>query len=367
MEFPWFDQACEGSSSRSKTHNHQDLPPKKRFCIKSSLTAWRPDHRQQLILDNLWASIKNPQKGEESINALVLHMEEQGNSKASLQQELCLKIDSLQQELSLQKAQTQAFLQNRHILEFSIPRISFYVFPFKDKWFNHHFDFCDLLKYGVFKSIILRPEDEHRPEYQSLFGNNAWDLIKKSLRRSSSLFISIESSPPEWISPIKVQPAIHYIFISPVSSRSVLTPEAKFWPADGQLITQISKWRAWVQKNIYWIPKLLIKGISHSNRERPPTVLFQTRGYYRTKKPFGSKGCAPHNQRNLRKRPTTTLSGTITDKKPFGERARHKAASCHYLRQKRHCSYNSSTGLDSTPHVSAQSKAAQRQGIHHCL
>ncbi|PKI64559.1 hypothetical protein CRG98_014991 [Punica granatum] len=35
--------ACEGSSSMRKTHNHQDLPPKKRFCIKSSLTAWRPD------------------------------------------------------------------------------------------------------------------------------------------------------------------------------------------------------------------------------------------------------------------------------------------------------------------------------------
>ncbi|OWM90155.1 hypothetical protein CDL15_Pgr006476 [Punica granatum] len=263
MELPWFDQVCEGSSSRSKTHKHQDLPlpPKKRFCIKSSLTAWRPDPRQQLILDDLWASIKNPQKGEESINALVLHIEEQGNSKASLQQEeqgnskaslqqeLCLKIDSLQQELSLQKAQTHAFLQNRHILEFSIPRISFYVFPLKDKFYNHHFDFCDLLKYGVLKSIILRPEDEHRLEYQSLFGNNAWDLIKKSLHRSSSLFISIESSPPEWISPINVQPAIHYIFISPVSSRSVLTPEAKFWLADGQIITEISKWRAWVQAN----------------------------------------------------------------------------------------------------------------------
>ncbi|PKI59772.1 hypothetical protein CRG98_019837 [Punica granatum] len=119
MELPWFDQACEGSSSRSKTHKHQNppLPPKKRFCIKSSLTAWRPDPRQQLILDDLWASIKNSQKGEESINALVFHMEEQSNSKASLQQELCLKIDSLQHELSLQKAQTQDFLQNR-LVEF---------------------------------------------------------------------------------------------------------------------------------------------------------------------------------------------------------------------------------------------------------
>ncbi|PKI38724.1 hypothetical protein CRG98_040888 [Punica granatum] len=248
MDLPWLDQVNKGSSSRNKTHKHQDLPPKKRFCIKSSLTAWRPDHRQQLILDDLWSSIKNPQKGEASINALVLHMEEQSNNKASLQQELCLKIDSLQEELSLQKAQTQAFLQDRHILEFSIPRISFYVFPLKDKFYKHHFEFCDLLKYGVLKSIILKPEDEHRPEYQSLFGDNAWGLIKRSLHRSSSLFISIESSPPEWISPIKVQPAIHYIFISPVSSRSILTPEVKFWPADGPITNQISDWRAWVQK-----------------------------------------------------------------------------------------------------------------------
>ncbi|PKI38794.1 hypothetical protein CRG98_040835 [Punica granatum] len=112
MDLPWFDQVDKSSSSRNKKHNHQDLPPKKRFCIKSSLTAWRPDPRQQLILDNLWASIKNPQKGEESINTLVLHLEEQCNSKASLQQELCQKINSLQQELSLQKAQTHAFLQN---------------------------------------------------------------------------------------------------------------------------------------------------------------------------------------------------------------------------------------------------------------
>ncbi|OWM74703.1 hypothetical protein CDL15_Pgr004666 [Punica granatum] len=116
MDLPWFDQS---SSSRNKTHKHQDLPlpPKKRFCIKSSLTAWRPDSRQQLILDDIWSSIKNPQKGEVSINALVLHMEEQSNSKASLQQELCQKIDSLQKELSLQKAQTHAFLQNR-LVEF---------------------------------------------------------------------------------------------------------------------------------------------------------------------------------------------------------------------------------------------------------
>ncbi|PKI32955.1 hypothetical protein CRG98_046654 [Punica granatum] len=84
MDFPWFDQVDSGSSSRSKKHNHQNLPPKKRFCIKSSLTAWRPDHRQQLILDDLWVSIKNPQKGEESMNALVLHMEEQGNKQSIL-------------------------------------------------------------------------------------------------------------------------------------------------------------------------------------------------------------------------------------------------------------------------------------------
>ncbi|PKI75700.1 hypothetical protein CRG98_003960 [Punica granatum] len=208
MEFPWSHQVGDSSSSKGKNHKHQNLHllPKKRFSIKSGLTAWRPDNRQQLILDNLWSSMSNHQKGEESINALVLHMEEQRNGEASMQQELSQKIDSLQTELSLQKAQTQAFLQNRL-------------------------------------------EDEHRPEYQSLFGNNAWDIIRRSLHRSSSLFISIESSPPEWISSIRVQPAIHYIFISPVSSRSVLTPEAKFWPADGPIITQISKWRAWVQVN----------------------------------------------------------------------------------------------------------------------
>ncbi|OWM86695.1 hypothetical protein CDL15_Pgr015731 [Punica granatum] len=472
MEFPWSHQVGDSSSSKGKNHKHQNLhlPPKKRFSIKSGLTAWRPDNRQQLILDNLWSSMSNHQKGEESINALVLHMEEQRNGEASMQQELSQKIDSLQTELSLQKAQTQAFLQNRlaefdnfaehfvemqrenhalmkrlkkseksrgvlekenegfrkenrilceerievieffesclrekdalmieneklrqelespstpsinhsqessstpsiiqsqehsgsvtgkifskkpievtlsgifpqageilflsklpedivsmiseislqdftttmisffnkllqfcdnshkgidgwfwnwerknvfqndfpqpcnqhdednaferadillmdgcrHVLDFSIPRISFYVFPLKDKFYNHHFSHCDLLKYGVLKSIIIRLEDEHRPEYQSLFGNNAWDIIRRSLHRSSSLFISIESSPPEWISSIRVQPAIHYIFISPVSSRSVLTPEAKFWPADGPIITQISKWRAWVQVN----------------------------------------------------------------------------------------------------------------------
>ncbi|PKI59910.1 hypothetical protein CRG98_019683 [Punica granatum] len=41
MDFPWFDQVDESSSSRNKTHKHQDLPlpHKKRFCIKSSLTA----------------------------------------------------------------------------------------------------------------------------------------------------------------------------------------------------------------------------------------------------------------------------------------------------------------------------------------
>ncbi|OWM87495.1 hypothetical protein CDL15_Pgr022606 [Punica granatum] len=113
MDLPWFDQVDKSSSSRNNTHKHQDLPPKKRFCVKSGLTAWRPDHRQQLISDDLWSSVKHPQKGEESINALVLHMEEQSNSKESLQQELCLKIDLLQQELSLQKSQTQAFLQDR--------------------------------------------------------------------------------------------------------------------------------------------------------------------------------------------------------------------------------------------------------------
>ncbi|PKI54858.1 hypothetical protein CRG98_024741 [Punica granatum] len=63
MDLPWFDQVDKGSSSRNKPHKHQDLPPKKRSCIKSSLTAWRPDSRQQLILDDLWSSIKNPQKG----------------------------------------------------------------------------------------------------------------------------------------------------------------------------------------------------------------------------------------------------------------------------------------------------------------
>ncbi|PKI75105.1 hypothetical protein CRG98_004440 [Punica granatum] len=111
MDFPWFDQENDGSSSDGL--KRRILPPKKQFRINSSLTAWKPDPRQQLILDNLWSSIKDPQKGEETINALVLHMEEQSNSKASLQWQLCQKIDSLQTELSLQKAQTQAFLQNR--------------------------------------------------------------------------------------------------------------------------------------------------------------------------------------------------------------------------------------------------------------
>ncbi|OWM74916.1 hypothetical protein CDL15_Pgr021267 [Punica granatum] len=110
-DFPWFNQENDGSSSEGL--KGRILPPKKRFRINSSLMAWKPDPRQQLILDNLWSSIKDPQKGEETINALVLHMEEQSNSKASLQWQLCQKIDSLQTELSLQKAQTQAFLQNR--------------------------------------------------------------------------------------------------------------------------------------------------------------------------------------------------------------------------------------------------------------
>ncbi|PKI39951.1 hypothetical protein CRG98_039614 [Punica granatum] len=111
MDEPLFDQ--DPGNSFSEKQKRKKLPPKKRFRINSSPTAWKPDPRQQLILDNLWTSIKNPQKGEEIINALVLHMEELCTSKATLQQELCLKIDSLQHELSLQKAQTHDFLQNR--------------------------------------------------------------------------------------------------------------------------------------------------------------------------------------------------------------------------------------------------------------
>ncbi|PKI42412.1 hypothetical protein CRG98_037204 [Punica granatum] len=279
MELPWFNQEKDSSFSRGKNHKHQSspLPPKKRFCIKSSLTAWRPDNRQQLILDNLWSSIKNPQKDEESINALVLHMEEQSNSKASLQQELCQKIDSLQEELSLQKAQTHAFLQNslaefdnftehfaemqrenhalkkkfkknekrRDVLEkenegfkkeiqslceerIEVIELNESCLREKDDLIIENKKLRQELESPSTPSIIhsqessstpsiIRSQDEHRPEYQSLFGNNAWDLIKKSLHRSSSLFVSIESSPPEWISPIKVQPAIHYIFISPVN------------------------------------------------------------------------------------------------------------------------------------------------------
>ncbi|PKI36270.1 hypothetical protein CRG98_043339 [Punica granatum] len=61
MDFPWFDQDAENSSSEK--HKSRSLPPKKRFRITSSLTAWKPDPRQQLILDNLWTSIKGSSKG----------------------------------------------------------------------------------------------------------------------------------------------------------------------------------------------------------------------------------------------------------------------------------------------------------------
>ncbi|PKI39218.1 hypothetical protein CRG98_040387 [Punica granatum] len=203
MDIPWFD--LEYGNSSSEEHKSRNLPlqnhrlhPKNQFRVKSSLRVWRPDPRQQLILDNLWSSMKNPKKGEESMKALVLHMEELCHNRASLQQELCLENQKLQHELSLQKAHTRDFLQNRSKL-------------------------------------------------QSFFGNNAWSLITKSLRLSASLSINIESSPPEWISSIKVQPAIHFIFISPVDSKVILLPEAKYWAGEDHIITHIGKWRAWVQ------------------------------------------------------------------------------------------------------------------------
>ncbi|PKI75101.1 hypothetical protein CRG98_004436 [Punica granatum] len=292
-DFPWFNQENDGSSSEGL--KGRILPPKKRFRINSSLMAWKPDPRQQLILDNLWSSIKDPQKGEETINALVLHMEEQSNSKASLQKELCQKIDSLQTELSLQKAQTQAFLQNR----------------------------CTPVRAPI------------------PFGNNAWDLITKSLRCSASLSIHIESSPSEWISPTQVQPAIHYVFISPIDSKVILPPEARYWTSEDQVIIQISKWRAWVQENKWHWRKY-------------PEHIPQFSGY------------APL-QRNLRKRLTTTpvvplrtknLSASVPDiKQQFVTICDKKGTGATVIPLR----------LNSTPHVSALSKVAQRQGIHHCL